>query len=257
MKAQLQWARRPLTRRRMINTLAEPLEHGECLDLVTVTFNDVRLVAEQYRLLLKNLQDPFHWTVADNSPDPLARCQIRDYCEDHGLPYVDLPKSPYTRRNPSRSHGEALNYMYHKYLKPRGAAYVGFLDHDVFPVEATSVIAELNDTPVFGCVVHQGQGWYIWPGLAFFDGRFLATRNVDFNPCPGRDTGGSNFELLYSDLDVTLIDRVHRRTAHAVDEAYGEWCYEVLGRWVHTTNGSGWRANDKTTSAVLSLLETY
>jgi hypothetical protein len=257
MKARLEWARRPLSSRRILNTEVLPLVDDEVLDLVTVAFNNPQLLAEQHRLLEKNVLDPFVWTIADNSSDDHARAEIRLYCLEHHLPLIDLPRSPYTGRNPSRSHGESLNYVYRRYLQPRKAKYIGLLDHDVFPVAPTRIIPELVQSQVFGRVVHQNGAWYIWPGLAFFGRSILDRHRVDFNPCPGLDTGGSNFELLYRELNVATIDRMGHRIDRVFDQEHGFWNYEVLGSWIHTQNGSAWRPNDMATSSVLSLLQNY
>src|SRR3954447_12458038 len=91
-----------------VNANAGRLQDTACLDLVTIAFNNPTVIREQIRLLRKNLGDPFHYTVADGSPDGASSAEIRQLCGDLGVAYLRLPRTRGPAPDPSASHGRAL-----------------------------------------------------------------------------------------------------------------------------------------------------
>ncbi len=239
----LAWARRRLTHAHFHDTSPTPLVQSECVDLVTVAFNSAQLIAHQHRLLQKYFSDPFRWTVADNSPDPAQRAVLARYCDENAIAYIGLNRNYYTGRDPSRSHGEAMNVVYRQYLRPRGAAAVGFIDHDIFPIRPFAVMHRLASYPVYGRVQTGENAWYLWPGLCFFARPLLASVGaVDFHPWNGCDTGAGNYPLVYSHLDPRRLEKPpEERLSISVGGERTEEFVELIGDWLHTMNGSGWR----------------
>lgn len=220
----------------------QPLPDPARLDLATVAFNNPAVIAEQIRLLRKNLGDPFSYTVADQSPDRARSAEIERICVEQGVPYLRLPRSRGPAPDPSASHGRALNWVLARYIRPRGAHYFGFLDHDVFPIRRTAVVPKFSRAPVWGHLQQRGQRWYLWPGLSFFDARRVAHELLDFRPGRGVDTGGRSWEALYSKLDRADVEAPPRTLERLREGEGGEQSdhYEVLGDWLHTYNASHW-----------------
>ena len=98
-----------------LNASGERLPDPARLDLATIAFNNPMVISEQIRLLRKNLQDPFEYTVADQSPDPELAARIRRVCAEAEVGYLMLPRGR-LRLNPSISHGRALNWVLANYL---------------------------------------------------------------------------------------------------------------------------------------------
>lgn len=86
------------------------LENPHVVDIITIAFNNPTVIRHQIRLLRKNFQDPFLYTVFDNSSKPKARKEIEEVCRQAGVSYYSLPK-PWRADKlfPSDSHGIALN----------------------------------------------------------------------------------------------------------------------------------------------------
>jgi glycosyltransferase involved in cell wall biosynthesis len=228
------------------------------IDIVTVAFNNELVIEEQIRLLRKHLLDRFNYTVADNSPDPEKRRIIRQLCQEQGVAYFVMPPNPFTGKDPSHSHGLALNWIYRNYLEPRKADSFGFIDHDIFPVRPTRIASFLEQSPVFGLMQTRGEKWYLWPGFCFFRRDFLAGKNIDFRPGKDCDSGGRNWESLYSCLDrrqVSCLKHEYANLRKGNDPQSD--LYEKIGDWVHTFNASNWKAVPSKNLLVKELLAHF
>ena len=242
-----------------LDASAERLTSPECLDLVTIAFNNPVVIGEQVRLLRKNLADPFRYTVADQSSHPGLSSEIRQTCRDLEVPYVRLPRTHGPAPDPSTSHGRALNWALIHYLRPRDAHYFGFLDHDVFPIRRTAVIPRLSDAPVWGLPQEGDQRWYLWPGLSFFDARRVPHERLDFRPGRGVDTGGRNWETVYSTVDRRDLDEPshsHVRLREGDGPVQSDH-YEAIGDWIHTFNASHWMEVESRDDLVAELLGRF
>jgi hypothetical protein len=242
-----------------VNASNEPLRDSNGIDLVTVAFNNPVVIREQIRLLRKNLEDTHSYTVADHSPDAARSSEIRQLCAREEVPYLRLPASRGPAPDPSTSHGRALNWLLANYVGPRGADHFGFLDHDVFPIERTAVVPKLARFPVWGLVQERGERWYLWPGLSFFDARRFPAAQLDFLPGPGVDTGGRNWETVYSQLDRSEFEEPSRRVGRLRegDEGAQSDNYEVIGDWLHTYNASHWKPAKDRDHLVAELVARY
>jgi hypothetical protein len=242
-----------------LDASAGRLQDPACLDLVTIAFNNPTVIGEQIRLLRKNLGDPFRHTVADESPDAADSAEIRRLCGDLGVAYLRLPRGRGPAPDPSASHGRALNWALAHYLRPRRADYFGFLDHDVFPIRPTSVIPRLSHTPAWGLPQERAGRWYLWPGLCFFDARKLPYELFDFRPGEGADTGGRNWDGLFSRMDRAKLE-APQQTIKRLREGNGAVQsdhYEEIGDWLHTFNASHWLPVADRDDLVVELLRKY
>lgn len=211
------------------------------LDLATVSFNSALVVHHQAKLLRKYLRDNYTYTVFDNSPPGPHRQDIRALCADEGVSYVELPDTPFAGR-PSMHHGAALNWVCRRYFAARSAPYAGFLDHDVFPCRATSLVERLQEAAMFGRIDERGERWYLWPGFCFFARAHVKLDRLDFLPVEGLDTGGGNWRTLYRGLDRARVPSVEAtlESLRPGDDKQADMV-ERMGDWIHTINASEWK----------------
>lgn len=252
--ARLSLARRPTLaiwlRQRAMRRLAAG--DPQVIQLVTVAFNNPLVIALQDDHLQANLTDRYRWTVADNSPRRDARCALRNVCRERGIPYVRLPRNPYTGRDPSRSHAEALNYVTRRYAAELPAPVVGFLDHDVFPMRPTSVVERMGAAVVYGRAQERAGVSYLWPGLLFVRPDGIDLRALDFHPWQGGDTGAGLYPTLLRRLrpdQVTLTGTESHRFRKDTER------YEIFDDWVHTMNASYWKEAAPKEAEVVELLK--
>jgi hypothetical protein len=236
-----------------------PLADPDVVDIVTVAFENPDVVRWQHELLSRNLRDPFRHTIVDNSRTPAIRERIRDESVRRGTGYVDVSRLTRRVASGSASHGVALNWAWYRLLRPRRARVVAFLDHDVYPIAPTSLREHLGPAGMFGDVQRKGDRWYLWAGLCAFARERLAGAAVDFRPQPGvADTGGRNWRALYAGVDVALLASPHHRYGQLREGADPQSdFYELIGDWLHSINGSGWKPVADRDELVTELLRPY
>lgn len=208
--------------------------------LASIAFNHPRLISEQIRLLEKNLRDPYHLIVFDNSSNLNAADEIERVCAASGEEY---------RRLSTRMHHEGLNQAARELLS-EDDPFIGFLDHDIFPIRETTLIDKIAEAGFYGVGQrHPATGHlYIWPGFCFFSREWLNGRPLDFSGLRDGDKRndgdtGSSLWPLFKDEDWEKLFRPrHFHEPIRKPDEYGlqSWGYEVIGDWMHMTNGSGW-----------------
>ena len=225
------------------------------LDLATVAFNNPLVVGYQAKLLRKHLRDDYDYTVFDNSPPGPEREAIRVVCRGEGVSYVDLPATPFAGI-PSRHHGAALNWICRRHFAPRGLPYAGFIDHDLFPCRATSIVASIGDDGLFGRIEEREDRWYLWPGFCFFSSAKVQIGRLDFLPIQGLDTGGGNWPRLYRHVDRTALPRVENRLENVRPggDKQADMVEWIGDDWLHAINASEWRPSNGKMTLVEELL---
>jgi hypothetical protein len=219
-----------------------------------VSFNSALVVRYQAKLLRKYLHDAYAHTIFDNSPPGPRRQAIRDLCIGEGISYVELPRTPFAG-NPSKHHGAALNWICRRYIAARRVRYFGFLDHDIFPYRATSIVERLNGAAMFGRIEWRDERWYLWPGFCFYSRAGVRPNRLDFLPAPGLDTGGGNWRGLYRSIDrarVREVDATLEELREGGDKQTD--MVERMGDWIHTINASEWKDSNGKMSLVEKLL---
>jgi len=249
----------PLRRLPHANVTAAPLPDPDVVDIVTVAFENADVIGWQQELLARNLRDPYRHTVVDNSPTADARARIRAATQRYGTGYVDI--SVLTRRfaGGSMSHGIALNWAWYRLLRPRGAEFAAFLDHDVLPIAPTSLREEVGSAGVFGLVQPRPDRWYLWAGLSCFRRDVLVGRRVDFRPEPGvTDTGGRNWGPVFSRVDREALHVPPHRYGHLRpgDDPQSDY-FEMIGDWLHVINASRWKPAAGRDELVAELVGRY
>jgi len=251
--------------RRFLRRRADGVDVGAIQDavrgrnvLLTVAFGDAQCLDLQLRLARGLVSHDLH-IVADNSLDETSARENSAACAACGAIYVKLPGNPWTRKNPSRSHGAALNWMWHHVLKPGAPAAFGFLDQDLFPTEPCDPFEPLQRADFHGDVRRAGPRWYLWAGYCFFRYDKVSRKHLDFGLdwFAGLDTGGANWEVLYSHVDPALVPQrpitaFAALPGTALRQAYCEW----RGTWLHEVGLDGdLSLKVRKREAVLQLLE--
>lgn len=185
--------------------------------------------------------------VCDNSNDPEARAAIAELCRARGLFYCPLPPSPYRgKRNGSRSHGVALNWILANLVRPAAPKVFAFLDHDLVPLAPADLPALVKGQLFYGMVRQSDRRdgpWYLWPGFSVFDYEAVKAHPLDFGTDTplALDTGGQNWTVLYRHFDLAGLRQATRCTvyleeamARAKGEEGGESSrYLLTDGWLH------------------------
>jgi len=210
--------------------------------VVTIAFNDFELIQFQVESIRRFVRDAVH-LIADNSSDESVNQEIEKHCQGEGVPYVRLPRNPWQGlAKASRSHGQAMNWVWRRILKPTRPARFGFIDHDLFPTRACDPFEPLQRMTFHGDKRWVGQRWFLWAGYCFF--RFDAVEHIDLDFSQdwfvGLDTGGANWESLYSHFDPdNMPDRMiyEAPILPGIDQsrAYIEWRDD----WLHEVGLAG------------------
>jgi hypothetical protein len=201
--------------------------------LVTIAFGDAEVVDWQVRLVRHNVPSAMH-VIADNSRDDGAAAQIAAICTEFDAPYFRLPANPW--HQPSRSHGIALNWVWHNLIRSGEPEAFGFLDHDLFPTVRDDPFEALSAQDCFGLVRAVGTRWFLWAGYCMFLFNRVRNKPLDFGQdwFHGLDTGGGNWRALYRHLA-----RAGLKEAHSTFQPYkpgirpADGALQWVGPWLH------------------------
>jgi len=237
-----------------------PLVNKNILDLITIAFNNSKVIEYQILMLRKYLKDSFIYTVADNSSDKEKRKEIEKICKVYKVPYIYLPEQPnlHIFNRPSCSHGMALNYVYKNYIFKRGANYFGILDHDIFPTNDIYIMDILKKQEVYGLMVcHYGKS-YLWPGYLFLSK--ISVKDIDLDFMPGSlDTGSKLYKIYEKYLNQKCeFAKIDRKNATEGNDLQINM-YDIIDNWIHIINASEWKGtktqNTKKQTVIFNNLE--
>lgn len=232
---------------------------GVDIDIITIAFNNPKMIQYQVKLVKKYLKDKYLYIVADNSNNESDSKRIKDICVKDEVYYFRLPKNPYNGKCSmgSYSNGAAMNYMYHNFIKLRSTRFFGFLDHDIFPIKDSCIVTKLNKQAFWGtlrCVPTNNNYCciYPWAGFCFFDKKRFIIDKFDFMPLKGiGDTGASNYINCFLPIirtDEFLQYEFADLKRVGIEEACGSpqsSQYELIsGSWIHYLNASNWSNED-------------
>ena len=227
-------------------------QNGKGLDLVTVAFNNDALIARQHQFISRFVKDDFVHIVADNSTDHKCSERLQNYCRQEGIAYVRLPLNLLGKMGSSYSHSAAVNYVYHKIICRRNPAAFGYIDHDLFPIKDVMIGDYLKNQPFYGPlrVRQDGKYWYLSAIMSFFDTAWVKQHGgIDYMPVtPDKeylDSGGGNWYRLYSVSDRSVMKFPNEEIVplrEGGDRHGASLEYFDDRRWLHTINGSCWKA---------------
>lgn len=245
------------------NNLLLNINEINSIDIITIAFNNEKLIEFQIKALKKNITDHFYHIVADNSNNNQISLKIENVCRQFDVFYIKIPDHKYTR---NKSHGYAMHWVYKNVIRKRNNQYFGFIDHDIFPTQKYSVIEKLQNG-IYGRVIHayKPEGyieavsdsypyWSLWAGFFFLRADLLSRQNIysfDFNPLYFRngvflDTAGGLWKSLYKNLDypgnLATFKQLKFRESKT-DQIQSDY-YELIDNWVHFVNLSFWSKID-------------
>jgi hypothetical protein len=146
--------------------------------------------------------------VVDNSSDHEKRVQIQQICQTYGVDYIALPKN--LEWSPNRSHGIAMNWVFHNLVKKLKPEIFGFIDHDCFPCIPFNIEQRMDGMSIYGRKIPSSTLpgiWNMWAGFCFFRFSQVENRELDFKHRIelGLDTGGGNWPVLYREIDANQV----------------------------------------------------
>lgn len=214
----------------------------------------------QVCLIKKYCQDDnYDIIVIDNSNISSCENEIRRICENLQVEYhkVDSKKI----KDPSRSHGFALNYGFVKFKNDYDCMF--FLDHDLFPTMPFSVAKILGfdtDNRLIAAGLVQGSSiQFFWAGCFILNLKDVDSALLgDFSPNSGigMDTNSHSSNLLkvydkksfyYFDeqfiINDHLIEAIRNKNQNeeiSGDDAHKEYQLINNGMFFHFRSGSNW-----------------
>jgi len=212
--------------------------------LATIAYADAEAIDWQTRLLCHYLPGVVH-IVADNSRDETSAAEIAEVVRGRKVPYVRLPVNPWHQS--SRSHGAALNWVWHNIIRPGKPEAFGFLDDDIFPTGADDPFQALGSQDFYGNIRVQGTRWQLWAGYCVFRFERVAGKELNFGQdwFKELDTGGANWRALYSRVDRATIRGAELERSSYSTGAAGSVSLQWLGSWLHETGSEGTDENLK------------
>lgn len=220
------------------------------VDIINVAFNNAQLIELQNKFQQRFIQDDYSQIVVDNSTNKVESRKIEQFCRELGIAYLRMPKNWLNHVGPSYSHAGALNFVWYHVIRKRKPTYFGILDHDLFPIKPVSIAEKLQEQPIYGALVEREPiCWYMHASLSFFRYDAIKERGLDFMPVNPLgsylDTGGGNWYRIYKYLDKHKVP-VHERVMESLREG-GDWHSDMIQyiddrTWLHTINGSCWKA---------------
>jgi hypothetical protein len=210
--------------------------------LFTVAFKDAQAIDWQ-AVLVRHFVPDVDYVVVDNTPEDEQAAAIERVATAHGVAYLRCPPNPW--KNSSRSHGIALNWIWHNLVKPGRPDAFGLLDHDLFPTAPDDPFAPFERQDVYGYVRYAEPAngrWFLWAGFTMM--RFAAVCDLDLDFGQdwflGLDTGGGNWDPIYSRLDLDVLQQSPSRFVpyrDGIDTYDGplQWC----GTWLHEVGQMG------------------
>ena len=229
------------------------------IDMITVAFNNPKIVEYQIKLFKKFLKGSYTQIICDNSNNEEKAKAIRAVCERLDTTYINITSSEKSSGF-SDSHGRALNRIYKNIIKTRQNNFA-LLDHDILPIKETNVEDYLKNTDLFGYVVERAKIWYLWAGFGFFKYDYLKNLKLNFRryrifnlfKAEGADTGSGNWYPLYSKYDRNKVFEAkeelwnirENRPANE-NEQEGKIIQEAMVQyfldrtWLHTECASEW-----------------
>lgn len=223
---------------------------GDQIDIVTIAFNNEKLIEKQIRSIKKYVLDKhLSFFVADNSTIPEKRELIKALCHKYQVGYLSVPDNIVAKFiGGSYSHGTTINWIFYNFIKIRKPFLFGFIDHDLFPINAVMIKEKVGERDFYGDLVDHKAGWYLWAGFCFF--KFNAVKNIklDFIPYIEKgtylDTGGANYPVLYRNYDKEKLN-LPTRVNVSINEGtnyYTSYIQYIENTWLHMINGSNWKS---------------
>ena len=174
--------------------------------------------------------------VFDNSHKTTARAELAAVCKQNGVAYLALPMN--RTKHVNRSHGMAMSWIYDNVINSIQPKIFAFIDHDLIPVSEVDFEKRLGKQPFFGGLTSlYGQYWSLWAGYCIFDFSITQSKSLNFlyDFSRGLDTGGRNWDSLYSQYDKAHIQFAKKEFVPLrLDENQNQQVVEIMDKhWMH------------------------
>jgi hypothetical protein len=174
--------------------------------------------------------------VFDNSRKIASRVEIEVVCKKNGAPYLALPMN--RTKHVNRSHGMAMSWIYDNVINIIQPKVFAFIDHDLIPLSMTDFEERLAKQAFYGRVGGKyPQYWSLWAGYCIFDYATVKNKQLNFlyDFSRGLDTGGRNWDCLYSQFDKTQIRFAKKdfKTLNVPSFEGGKTVEFIDERWMH------------------------
>lgn len=189
------------------------------ITIYSINYRNRFCLEYQYKTLRAFCNDPYKLVIIDSNGDnDLVDSQFKKrFCEDNNLELYVLPNdlnkdyianSSAMTSNCSAILGNKLNYIYQNIVKKDQPQYFAFLDQDFFAFSQFELIPTLDKMGMYGDVLerHSDGAWVLHPWLSFYKYDFVKNYNLDFRPCNGFDTGGSNWNSFVKPANLNKND---------------------------------------------------
>ena len=223
--------------------------------LVTVAFNDERLIEKQIEQIRSMIKDTdYQHVVVDNSLSKKKREAVKAVCKKCGIEYIQIPYliTLLFHYQIAVSHGTALNWLYYHYIREKRPMRFSLLDHDIFPVRDFNMTLILGQQDFYGVSRIKEDEWYLWPGFSIFNYDTFTTK-PDFLPRYTKknflDTGGGNYRKFYCKYNLkdvvfpqvkTVRIKNSKGLVHWCDIYHSDYVQIVDDTWLHLINGSNY-----------------
>ena len=219
-------------------------------DIYVICFNNPFLVEYQIETL-KNFYKGgnFNIIIVDNNCylHPSCSRQYQELCEYYNVIYLQAPANIYQTEHhfdTSLKLGCTLNWLFYNVIKTREPEYFFMLDHDAMIFRDFDKRRWLDEMGVYGTVCRNLPAWNIH--VTQFGAKFDYVKDLalDFRPSwkYSLDTGGSNYEVLYSQLrmeDYMLINIGYRFFKEDSVSGIRPQHYEIIDNcWIHLCSSS-------------------
>ena len=189
------------------------------IEIYVISYNNLFCVEYQIKAFKSFCRDEYKLVIIDSNCGEHTDNSERKMkiCTKYDIEFISLPNELSLKNlNPSNILAKKLNYVYYNIIKARNPKYFGLIDQDFFPFRDFSVIEELEKHGAYGDVsekdgyknqtdlienVFDGP-WMIHPWLSFYKTEFFDMLSPNWEPCSGFDTGGMNWELVFSKKNI-------------------------------------------------------
>jgi len=174
-------------------------------NIILVTAFEQPWAIEWQIIMAKKYIDDAVVLIFDNSKSIKLRDQIKSVCDRNKTLYLPLPTNP--TRHVNRSHALAMQWVYENVVRAIEPKNFIYIDHDLIPVKKISITNLMRNQDFYGLLKDKSRNdpgsWSIWAGYTMF--KYEATKDKELNFMydfsRDLDTGGGNFEPLYSFYD--------------------------------------------------------
>jgi len=202
------------------------------MKIISAVVNNPLFIEIQYKTLQRYFKGEFELIIfndgkafidTSNGGDITMKKQISDTCKKLGLTCITVDNDNQQTCNMSERHSHVFNNYILPYQRLHPDPYL-LLDSDMFLVDDFYPQQYLSKhsvvVPQYKQIKDIGSIYYIWPGLCFMDFRIISHQELlDWNCCPGLDTGGMMKNWLVSQEDSNFC--IKDFSGHQRNKIYG------------------------------------